>query len=187
MRVSGEWIRDHWRMIVDINLRRVKTMDEMRALTVGGGSLECHALDRESVRELLEWVLGKFRYRRLARSDKRVVRRFLLQFSGLWEAQLDRRIAQYLETGRVRDLRAGNSGRPFERVYTRADIEAAGGGGHQLRADVRERMVLRSVRRAPPTGRGHLAWAALRSAPFRPFRSGATAQCSRRNRPPFLI
>ena len=102
--------------------RRVKTMDEMRALTVGGGSLECHALDRESVRELLEWVLGKFRYRRLARSDKGVVRRFLLQFSGLSEAQLDRRIAQYLETGRVRDLRAGNSGRPFERVYTRADI-----------------------------------------------------------------
>ena len=66
---------------MDINLRQVKTIDEMRALPSGCGSLECHALDRESVCELLEWVLGRFRY-----------------------------------------LRASNSGRPFERVYTRADI-----------------------------------------------------------------
>ena len=109
-------------MIVDINLRRVKTIDEMRALAVDGGSLECHALDRESVCELLEWVLGTFGYPRMSRADKGVVRRFLLVFTGLSEAQLDRRIAQYLETGRVRDLRASNSGRPFERVYARADI-----------------------------------------------------------------
>ena len=107
---------------MDINLRRVKTMDEMRALAVDGGSLECHALDRESVCELLEWVLGTFGYPRMSRADKGVVRRFLLVFTGLSEAQLDRRVAQYLETGRVRDLRASNSGRPFERVYARADI-----------------------------------------------------------------
>ena len=34
---------------MDINLRRVKTIDEMRALASGGGSLECHALDRGSL------------------------------------------------------------------------------------------------------------------------------------------
>ena len=107
---------------MDINLRRVKTIDEMRALADGGALLECHALDRESVCKLLEWVLARFGYRRLRRADKGVVRRFLLVFTGLSEAQLDRRIAQYLETGRVRDLRASNSGRPFGRVYTRADI-----------------------------------------------------------------
>ena len=107
---------------MDINLRRVKTIEEMRALADGGDSLECRVVDREAVCELLEWVLGRFGYRGLPRADKGVVRRFLVVFTGLSEAQLDRRIGQFLETGRVRDLRASNSGRPFERVYTRADI-----------------------------------------------------------------
>ena len=44
-----------------------------------------------------------------------------MQFTGLSKAQLERRIRQHLDTGRVVDLRAGNSGRPFERVYTRGD------------------------------------------------------------------
>jgi len=108
-------------MIVDIDLRRVKTIEEMRTL-LAGVPLECRALDRASVCELLEWTLGRFGYRRLGRADKGVVRRFLMRFTGLSEAQLDRRVRQFLDTGRVRDLRGRNSGRPFERVYTRADI-----------------------------------------------------------------
>ena len=107
---------------MDINLRWVNTIEEMRALADGGGSLECRVVDREAVCELREWVLGRFGYRRLPRADKDVVRRFLLVFTSLSEAQLDRRIGQFPHTGRVRDLRAANSGRPFERVYTRADI-----------------------------------------------------------------
>ena len=107
---------------MDINLRRVKTIEEMRSLADGGGLLECRVVGREAVCELLEWVLGNFGYRHLRRADKGVVRRFLVVFTGLSEAQLDRRIGQFLKTGRVRDLRTSNSGRPFERVCTRSDI-----------------------------------------------------------------
>ena len=103
-----------------MNLRRVKTIGEMRSL-MGDGSLECRPVDRESVCELVQWTLARFGYGRLGRGDKGVVRRFLMLFTGLSKAQLDRRIRQHLDTGRVVDLRAGNSGRPFERVYARGD------------------------------------------------------------------
>ena len=56
---------------MDINLRRVKTIEEMRALVEGVGALECGALDRESACEFVEWVLGRFRYRRLGRAETR--------------------------------------------------------------------------------------------------------------------
>ncbi len=107
---------------MDINLRRVKTIEEMRGIVEGGGVLECRALDRESACEFIGWVLDRFGYRRLGRAEKGVLRDFIQFVTGLSTAQMGRRIRQYAETGRVRDLRASNSGRPFERVYTRADI-----------------------------------------------------------------
>ena len=105
-----------------MNLRRVKTMDEMRALVEGGVGLECRALDRESACECVQWTLRRFRYRGLRRADRGVVRRFLALVTGLSMAQLGRRVRQYLEAGRVWDLRAANSGRAFARKYTRRDI-----------------------------------------------------------------
>ena len=35
---------------------------------------------------------------------------------------MTRLVAQHRETGRIEDRRGANSGRPFERVYTTADI-----------------------------------------------------------------
>ena len=107
---------------MDINLRRVKTMDEMRALVEGGAQLECRVLDRKSACDCIQWTLRRFRYRPLGRADRCVVRRFLALVTGLSAAQLGRRIRQHLATGRVRDLRAANNGCPFERKYARADI-----------------------------------------------------------------
>jgi len=56
-------------MIVDMDLRRMKTVEEMRTL-LGGVPLECRSLDRVSVCELLEWTLKRFGCRRLGRADK---------------------------------------------------------------------------------------------------------------------
>ena len=41
---------------MDINLRREKAIDEMRSPIVGGGILECRALDRDSACECVEWT-----------------------------------------------------------------------------------------------------------------------------------
>ena len=121
---------------MDINLRRVKTVGEMRAL-MGDGSLECQPVDRESVCELVQWILARFGYGRPGRGDKGVGSPLPVRFTGLSKAQLDRRIRQHLDTGRVADLRAGNSGRPFERVYTRGDaVLPAEAAGHEGGAGV---------------------------------------------------
>ena len=56
-------------MIVDINLRRMKTVAEMRA-PVGDGSLECRPVGPESVCELVQWTLARFGYGRLGCGDK---------------------------------------------------------------------------------------------------------------------
>ena len=42
--------------------------------------------------------------------------------TGISGVQIDRLIRQWRETGRIKDRRGGNRGRPFERRYTPADI-----------------------------------------------------------------
>jgi len=75
-----------------MGLRRVKTIDEMRTL-LAGMPLECRALDRASVCELLEWTL----------------RQFLMRFTGLSEAQLDRSACGSSWTRGVRATCAGGT------------------------------------------------------------------------------
>ena len=50
------------------------------------------------------------------------MREYLVKTTGFSRAQVTRLIARYRETGRIEDRRGGNSGRPFARVYTPADI-----------------------------------------------------------------
>ena len=61
-------------------------------------------------------------YPRLGRPGKGAVRQYLAKTTGLSRAQVTRPIGQHRATGRVVDRRRGHSGRPFERVYTAADI-----------------------------------------------------------------
>lgn len=70
----------------------------------------------------MERELARLGYRRLGCVEKGVVRDFIQFVTGLSVAQVGRRMRQYVETGRVCDLCASNSGRPFERVYTRRAI-----------------------------------------------------------------
>ncbi len=61
-------------------------------------------------------------YASLDRPGKGAVREHLAKTTGFSRAQVTRLIAQHRETGRIEDRRGGNSGRPFARVYTPADI-----------------------------------------------------------------
>ena len=124
---------------MDINLRRVKMIEEMRAVADGGGSLECRVVDRAAVCELLEWVLGRFGYRRLPRADKGVVTCFLLEFTCLSEAQLDRRIGQFLETAGCatcpRRTAGARSSGCTSLVQRYMIVERAGADPHLLEGD----------------------------------------------------
>lgn len=52
---------------MDINLRRVKMMEELRAL-VEGCDLECRALEPKWACEFIEWIMARFGYRHLGRA-----------------------------------------------------------------------------------------------------------------------
>jgi len=95
------------------------SLDEMRDFLSGSRSLEV-SLAADQRYGLLERVLAKQRYRRLSRSDKGIVRRFLGKVAGLSRAQLTRLIARWVKSSKIERQ---TTPRPrFPRRYTAADI-----------------------------------------------------------------
>ncbi len=66
-------------------------------------------------------TLKRFGYANAQRGDRGVLRRYLAKATGLSRAQLARRIAQFLDTGQIKDGHAAPA-RPFARRYTADDI-----------------------------------------------------------------
>ena len=67
-------------------------------------------------------TLAAFDYRRLGKADRGCARRYVVKVTAMSPAQLTRLVARHAETGAVVDLRARNSGRPFERRYAPTDV-----------------------------------------------------------------
>ena len=105
-----------------LSTRRMTTLDQVRSCLEGNEPVDYHPLDREGAYEFVCATLDSFGYPGLGRADKGTIRRYLEKFSGLSLPQIERLIRRYRDTGRVTDLRAGNSGRDFPRIYQPADI-----------------------------------------------------------------
>ena len=102
--------------------QRLQTMEQVRAFLEGSEAVDYEHRDRESAYAFVRQMLVRIRYETLGRRDRGAVLRFLAKATGLSEAQVDRLVRQWRETGGIEDRRGGNRGRPFERVYTPADI-----------------------------------------------------------------
>jgi len=107
---------------VELSTRRMTTLEEVRAFVEGSESVDYQPLERSAVYEFVQATLLRFGYGRLGKLDKGVIRDFLVKSTGRSLPQIERLIRQYRSTGRVRDRRVTNSGRPFARVYSAADI-----------------------------------------------------------------
>lgn len=108
-------------MILRLDIERLRTLDEVRDFMAGSEPVDFRFVERIHAYDFVRQVLVRSRYLRLRRSDKGLVRRFLVKVTGLSRAQVTRLITQYRETGRVEDRRRGPK-RPFPRRYTKADI-----------------------------------------------------------------
>lgn len=108
-------------MILKLHTHQAKTLQDLRAFTVGNGSFEFEPISHHEALQLIETTLRSFHYADLRKPDKGVVRAYLLKVTGLSRAQLTRRIAQFRDSGQVRDRR-GRPGKPYPRRYTEADI-----------------------------------------------------------------
>ncbi len=108
-------------MILRLDIERLRTLDEVRDFMAGSEPVDFRFVERVHAYDFVRRVLVRSRYLRLARSDKGLVRRFLVKVTGFGRAQIARLISQYRETGRIEDRRRGPK-RPFPRRYTKADI-----------------------------------------------------------------
>lgn len=109
-------------MIVNLDTRRLKTLDDIRGFLAGSGQFELSITDRAEAYRWIEETLRQLRYATLGRSDKGSVRRYLEKVTGLSRAQVTRLIGQFLECSRIRDRR-GAPAKPFPRRYTPADVK----------------------------------------------------------------
>ncbi len=108
-------------MILQLDIERLRGLDEFRAFMSGSASLDFRFVERRDAYVFVRRFLVRSRYAGLSRSDKGLVRRFLVKVTGFSRSQVTRLISQYRATGRIEDRRRGPK-RPFARRYTKADI-----------------------------------------------------------------
>ena len=108
-------------MILRLDIERLRTLDEVRDFMAGSALVDFRFVERADAYGFVRRVLVRTRYVRLSRSDKGLLRRFLVKVTGFSRAQVGRLISQYRATGRIEDRRRGPK-RPFPRRYTKADI-----------------------------------------------------------------
>jgi transposase InsO family protein len=96
------------------------TLEEMREFVESNRKLRFEAEDRPALYGLVERVLKVQRYGKLKKSERGVVRRFLVRVSGLSRAQMTRLIGRWLAERQVRAKEAIR--RRFAVRYTGQDI-----------------------------------------------------------------
>ena len=105
-----------------LETERLRTPEQIRDFLDGSGEVDFRPQDREEAYGLVRRTLVRLDYEALGRTGKGTVLEFLGKATGFSRAQVTRLVAQHRETGRIEDRRGANSGRPFARVYTPADI-----------------------------------------------------------------
>jgi transposase InsO family protein len=108
-------------MIVTLKTQGLQTLEHVRAFLDGSQPLGFEAPQRQAAYDWITRQLQRFNYPRLGKADKGLVRRYLCKVTGSSRAQMTRLIAQFRNSGQIRDRR-GSPARPFPRRYTPADV-----------------------------------------------------------------
>lgn len=104
-----------------LNTQTITTLDQVRAFLDGTRAVTFHVPSSEQRYHWIRNLLRQFGYTRLSRPNKGVLQRFILKVTGYSRQQLTRLIAQWRQTGSLRDRR-GPPARPFQRRYTDVDV-----------------------------------------------------------------
>lgn len=108
-------------MIVTLKTQGLQRLEQVRAFLEGTQALGFDAPAREAAYQWIAAELRRFRYPRLSKADKGLVRRYLQRVTAISRDQMTRLIAQLCRTGQIRDRR-GPPAKPFARRYTPADV-----------------------------------------------------------------
>lgn len=108
-------------MIVNLQTQALQTLEQVRAFMAGAEPVSFTLADRAAAHAWMADTLRRFGYASASRADRGMLRRYLAKVTGLSRAQVTRRIAQFLDSGQIKDGRAAPA-RPFVTRYTASDI-----------------------------------------------------------------
>ena len=103
-----------------MNDGQLQTVEQLRQFLEGSDGVEFRGLTAKDKYYWIEEVLIRFRYHRLKRSEKGVIRRYLQKVTGYSRAQVSRLIAEYKRTGRLK--KTGYRRHRFPRKYTPSEV-----------------------------------------------------------------
>jgi len=103
-----------------MNDGQLQTVEQVRQFLEGSEAVEFRGLTAKEKYYWIEEVLIRFRYHRLKREEKGVIRRYIQKVTGYSRSQVSRLIAEYKRTGRLR--RTQYRRHRFPRKYTPSDV-----------------------------------------------------------------
>jgi hypothetical protein len=104
-----------------MNDEKLQTIEQVKQFLEGSERVEFRGLTVEEKYGWIERVLVRFRYQRLERAEKGVIRRYIEKVSGYSRAQVSRLIREYKRRGRLK--RTQYMRHRFPRRYPPSDIE----------------------------------------------------------------
>ena len=107
-------------MRMDMNDERLQTIEQVTQFLEGSEALELRGVSVEERYRWIEEVLKRFRYHRVKRAQKGVLRRYIEKVSGYSRAQASRLIKEYSRRGALR--RTQYRRYQFPKRYTASDI-----------------------------------------------------------------
>ena len=98
----------------------LQTIQQIRQFLQGSETVKFEGISIEVRYHWIEKVLARFKYARLKRDDKGVIRRYIEKVSGYSRAQVSRLIGHFNQKGQLR--KTDYDRHRFPKKYTRADI-----------------------------------------------------------------
>jgi hypothetical protein len=107
-------------MLLIMNDGQLQTVERVRGFLEGSEAVEFKGLTVKEKYYWVEEVLIRFRYHRLKRAEKGVIRRYVQKVTGYSRSQVSRLIAEYKRTGRLKKTEYRRH--RFPRKYTPSEV-----------------------------------------------------------------
>jgi len=109
-----------WDMQLIMNDEGLQTIEQVRQFLEGSEAVEFRGVTAKEKYSWIEEVLIRFRYHRLKRREKGIIRRYVGKVTGYSRSQVSRLIREYLQTGQLR--RTQYRRHRFARKYSPSDV-----------------------------------------------------------------
>jgi len=110
-----------WDMLLDMNDRQLQTIEQVRQFIEGNQAVDFKGQSTEGKYRWIEEVLLRFRYLRLKKVEKGIIRKYVQKVTGYSKAQVSRLIWDYKQTGQVK--KKGYRRHCFPQKYTREEVK----------------------------------------------------------------